>query len=64
MDKTYADALARLASTKEVDLLGLIPVEYLARPSIAEEEVSVLGLPLTTSELVPVNHDLHELVYD
>ena len=29
-DNTYADALALLASTKEADLHGLIPVEHLA----------------------------------
>ena len=30
--------LARLASTKVVDLLGLIPVEHLSQPSIVEED--------------------------
>ena len=29
-DNTYADVLTCLASTKEADLLGLIPVEHLA----------------------------------
>ena len=28
------DALAKLASTKDVDLLDVIPVEFLAKPSI------------------------------
>ena len=65
MDNTHANALARLASTKEVDLLGLIPVEQHARPSIAEEEVNELGPDeFTTSELVPGDHGPHELTCD
>ena len=39
-DNTYVDALARLASTKEADLHGLIPVEHLAQPSITEDDIS------------------------
>ena len=39
-DNTYANALARLASTKEVDLHGLIPAEHFAQPSIMEEDTS------------------------
>ena len=65
VDNTHANALARLASTKEVDLLGLIPVEQHARPSIAEEEVNELGPDeFTTNELVPGDHGLHELTCD
>ena len=43
-DNTYADALARLASTKEADLLRLIPMEDLAQPSIMEEDINELEL--------------------
>ena len=32
---TQADALARLASTKDVELLEVIPVEFLNEPSIS-----------------------------
>ena len=39
-DNTYADALARLESTKEADLYGLIPVEHLAQPNIVEDDTS------------------------
>ena len=69
-DSTYADALARLASTKEADQLGLIPVEHLAQPSIVEEEVSELGpdklttSELTTNVLVPSDHGQRELACD
>ena len=38
-NNTYVNALAHLASTKEADLHGLIPVEHLAQPSIMEEDV-------------------------
>ena len=31
-DNTYVDALAHLMSTKEANLLGMIPVEHLADP--------------------------------
>ena len=47
-----------------MDLPGLIPVEHLTRPSIIEEEVSELGPPPVTSELVPNNHSLYELTCD
>ena len=63
-DNTYTDALASLASTKEADLHGLIPVEHLAQPSIMEEDTSKQGTDklatseLTTSELVPNNLEL------
>ena len=69
-DKTYADALARLASTNEADLLGLIPVEHLAQPSIVEEDVSELEpnklatYELTTSEFAPDNLGLNKLVVE
>ena len=69
-DNTYADALAHLASSKDADLLGLIPVEHLGQPSIVEEDISELGpnkfttSELATSELVPRNHSLHELTDD
>ena len=35
---TQADALARLASTKDADLLEVIPVEFLSKPSIRSTE--------------------------
>ena len=37
-----ADALAKLASTKENDSLGIIPVEHLSNPSIKGEETQVI----------------------
>ena len=56
-DNTYADALAYLASTKEANMLGLIPVKHLARPNKEEEEVCELGPnELTTNKLVPSDH--------
>ena len=69
-DNTYVNALARLASTKEADLLGLIPMEHLTQPSIVEEDISELELDklatskLDTSELTPANHNLHELTVE
>ena len=58
VNNTYANAIAHLASTKEIDLLGLIPVEHLAQPGIAEEEINKLGPDkLTTSELAPNDHN-------
>ena len=35
---TQADALARLASTKDAELLEAIPVEFLSKPSIRSME--------------------------
>ena len=56
-NNTCVDAFASLASTKEADLLRLIPVEHLTRPSIAKEEVNKLGPDeLTTNELFPEDH--------
>ena len=58
-DNTYADALARLASTKEADLHGLIPVEHLAQPSIVEDDISRNETnKLATNELIPDNLEL------
>ena len=58
-DNTYADAVARLASTKEADLLGLIPVEHLPQPSIVEEDIHEQEPDkLATSELAPDNLEL------
>ena len=37
-----ADALAKLASTKETESLGIIPVEHLSDPSIKGEETQVI----------------------
>lgn len=36
------DALAKLASTKETESLGIIPVEYLSDPSIKGEDTQVI----------------------
>ena len=58
-DNTYADALARLASTKEADLHGLIPVEHLAQPSIVEDDIFRQETnKLATNELIPDNLEL------
>ena len=37
-----ADALAKLASTRDEDTLESIPVEYLPKPSIAEERINTV----------------------
>ncbi|XP_062086355.1 uncharacterized protein LOC133792464 [Humulus lupulus] len=37
--------LAKLASTKDGDILESVPVEYLSRPSITEEEVHMINTP-------------------
>ena len=64
VDNTYADALARLASTKEADLHGLIPVEHLAQPSIVEDDISrqetnkLTANELIIDELMPENLEL------
>ncbi|PON86780.1 hypothetical protein TorRG33x02_174290, partial [Trema orientale] len=34
---TQADALAKLTSTKDAELLKIVPVEFLAKPSIEVE---------------------------
>ncbi|XP_062105399.1 uncharacterized protein LOC133817028 [Humulus lupulus] len=36
---THVDALTKLASTKDGDILESVPVEYLSRPSIIETEI-------------------------
>ena len=53
-----------MASTKEADLLGLIPVEHLGQPSIVEEDVSELEPNKLASELAPDNLGLNELVVE
>ena len=63
-DNTYLEALARLASTKEVDLHGLIPVEHLTQPSIVEDDISrqetnnLATNELTINKLMPDNLEL------
>ena len=37
-----ADALAKLARTKDLEYLGVIPVEHLSNPSIKGEETSII----------------------
>ena len=39
---SQADALARLASTRDVGLLEVLPVKYLAKPSIMHHEVNMV----------------------
>ena len=56
-NNTYADALAHLASTKEANLNGLIPVEHLAQPSIKEEGVH----EQETNELANSEHSISKL---
>ncbi|XP_062075487.1 uncharacterized protein LOC133779553 [Humulus lupulus] len=42
---THADALAKLASTRDGDTLESVPVEYLPRPSIANPDVHMVNAP-------------------
>ena len=42
---THADALAKLASTKDGDILESVPVEYLPRPSIVNSDVHMVSIP-------------------
>lgn len=44
---THADALAKLASTKSVDLFDVVSIEFLANPSITavKEDVSQMRKP-------------------
>ncbi|XP_062109875.1 uncharacterized protein LOC133821743 [Humulus lupulus] len=42
---THADALAKLASTKDGDILESIPVEYLPRPIIVSTDVHMVSTP-------------------
>ncbi|XP_062100058.1 uncharacterized protein LOC133805927 [Humulus lupulus] len=41
----HADALAKLASTKDGDTLKSVPVEYLPRPSIVNPDVHMVSIP-------------------
>ena len=41
-ENSQVDALARLASTRDAGLLKVVPVEYLAEPSITYHEVNVV----------------------
>uniref|UniRef100_A0A803PAT3 Uncharacterized protein n=1 Tax=Cannabis sativa TaxID=3483 RepID=A0A803PAT3_CANSA len=41
-DNFHADALAKLASTRDIDTLESIPVEYLEKPTIEEEQAYVV----------------------
>ena len=42
---SHADALAKLASTKDGDILESIPVEYLPRPSIIRADIHMVSVP-------------------
>ena len=42
---TNADALAKLASTRDKDTLESILVKYLSKPSIAEEKIHMVNSP-------------------
>ncbi|XP_062118866.1 uncharacterized protein LOC133832557 [Humulus lupulus] len=42
---THTDALAKLASTKDKDILESVPVEYLSWPSITEAKVHMINTP-------------------
>ena len=46
----HADALARLATTRDADFLGAIPVEFLPTPSKEEKNVMMA---------ISVQHDSH-----
>ncbi|XP_062075329.1 uncharacterized protein LOC133779374 [Humulus lupulus] len=42
---THVDALAKLASTKDADVLESVSVEYLPRPSIIDSDVLMVSIP-------------------
>ena len=42
---SHADALAKVASTKDGDILKLIPMEYLPRPSIVSVDIHMVSVP-------------------
>ncbi|XP_060972619.1 uncharacterized protein LOC133038471 [Cannabis sativa] len=46
-----ADALARLATTKEADTLNVVPVEFLPRPSINVEENEEANMELVDTQI-------------
>ena len=47
---TQADALARLASTKDAELLEVIPVEFLSKPSIRSTESQLTVSCITSTD--------------
>ena len=53
---TQADALAQLASTKDVELLEVIPVEFLSKPSIrsTESQLTVSYVTYTDIWMTPI----------
>ena len=50
---THADALAKLASTRDAEFLDVIPVEYLEQPSISSQEIFATEL-FTPSWMDPI----------
>ncbi|PON59713.1 hypothetical protein PanWU01x14_157700, partial [Parasponia andersonii] len=62
---TRADALAKLASTKDAELLKVVPVEFLISPSIEEEPQVIMPVDEEPSWMDPIirymqNGDLPE----
>ena len=53
---TQADALARLVSTKDSELLEVIPVEFLSAPSImpTEPQSTVNSITITDTWMTPI----------
>lgn len=46
VENTHADVLSKLANSKDSELLTVVPIEHLLKPSIATQEVmSVEGTP-------------------
>ncbi|PON92321.1 hypothetical protein TorRG33x02_119500, partial [Trema orientale] len=49
-----ADALAKLASTKDAELLNVVPVEFLAKPSIEVEPQVTMPIHRKPTWMVPI----------
>ncbi|XP_024028609.1 uncharacterized protein K02A2.6-like [Morus notabilis] len=63
-ENANVDALAKLASSRESDTLGVVPIEELEQPTI-EEKVKALIVQrcLDDAEAQKVLHEIHEGVY-
>ncbi|XP_062093986.1 uncharacterized protein LOC133800018 [Humulus lupulus] len=53
---THADALAKLASTKDGDVLKSVLVEYLPRPGIIDSDVLMVSIPMESWADLIINY--------
>ena len=49
-----ADALARLATSKEAETLSIVPVEFLESPSVAEKVIEVEMIDTRATWMTPI----------